>query len=730
MSDIKDFVIEDGVLKEYTGNGGDVVIPEGVTSIGEKAFIDCLSLTSVTIPEGVTSIGPLAFFDCSGLRCVVIPGSVTSIGYSAFNGCSSLTSMTIPKGVTIIESGTFNSCSSLTSMTIPEGVTSIGDYAFFDCRNITSLSIPKSVKKFGTHVFSELLCSEVPARERKKKAIQIVDAKIKGEQIFDVIYESYLKYILAHKKEWFDEPCGNARLVIQLLMREKRIKITEIDGLIERVSQLNDPELLNQLMAYQTENFQFEDYEHQADKEFRKIEKEAELRADVTSHKYINAMWTFGRKEPLVKSFKDTGKVVTFPEQIKNTIITGIADKFEFKSDMEKPRETVEEVVIPEGYTCIGVEAFRGCINLKRITIPTSMMHIGNYAFSGCNNIKEIYYRGDLRSWIATNRSDWNDSPMRLGAMLYCDGDLVKGDLVIPEGVTSIEDGTFWACNSLTSVIIPEGVVSIGEAAFGCCGVLTSVTIPESVTSIGNGAFYGCSALTNVTIPKGITSIRYRTYCGCSSLNSVTIPNSVTIIEKEAFYHCEKLSNATIPTELKSIMDSAFEGCKNLRSMELPKSVSTIGFRAFAESGIKVLIVRSESLSLKDTRCMTGCRNYVIYAPKGSRASQYIPDRTLPLESLDELTSTDSTSAQKVAGDSLSGLTFVVTGDLASYPDRADLKTFIESSGGRLTGSISGKTDYLIANDQSSGTTKLQKARQLGVKIIDEEAFLKMAGLK
>ena len=91
MSNINDFAIENGELKKYKGQGGDVVIPEGVTSIGGEAFKYCSSLTSVVIPKGVKSIGNWAFSGCSSLASVVIPEGVTSIGDSAFNGCRGLT---------------------------------------------------------------------------------------------------------------------------------------------------------------------------------------------------------------------------------------------------------------------------------------------------------------------------------------------------------------------------------------------------------------------------------------------------------------------------------------------------------------------------------------------------------------------------------------------------------------------------------------------------------------
>ena len=75
MSDIKDFVIENGVLKKYKGNDAEVVIPDGVTSIGSGVFSECINLTTITIPDSVTSIGDWAFYGCENLTIHAPAGS-------------------------------------------------------------------------------------------------------------------------------------------------------------------------------------------------------------------------------------------------------------------------------------------------------------------------------------------------------------------------------------------------------------------------------------------------------------------------------------------------------------------------------------------------------------------------------------------------------------------------------------------------------------------------------
>ncbi|MBQ7913762.1 MAG: InlB B-repeat-containing protein, partial [Clostridia bacterium] len=123
-------------LREVTLTGGD---------IGNNAFYNCSSLTSIEIPNGVTSIDSYAFYNCSSLTSIEIPDDVTSIGSYAFSYCSSLTGVVIGDSVTSIGGSAFYNCSSLTSIEIPDSVTSIGGSAFYNCSSLTSIEIPDSV---------------------------------------------------------------------------------------------------------------------------------------------------------------------------------------------------------------------------------------------------------------------------------------------------------------------------------------------------------------------------------------------------------------------------------------------------------------------------------------------------------------------------------------------------------------------------------------------------------
>jgi len=130
-----------------------ILIPSSVTSIGQSAFSGCSSLTEITIPSSVTNIGQTTFYNCANLTTITIPTSVTSIGESAFDGCTNLSFITIPTGVISIEYGVFRDCSSLTSISIPTNVTSIGQFAFYGCSSLTQFIIPSSMISIGQYAF-------------------------------------------------------------------------------------------------------------------------------------------------------------------------------------------------------------------------------------------------------------------------------------------------------------------------------------------------------------------------------------------------------------------------------------------------------------------------------------------------------------------------------------------------------------------------------------------------
>ena len=167
-SDTRNRVYRNAIQKVEIGNGvtsignsafnncfslSSITIPDGVTSIGNSAFFSCFSLSSITIPDGVTTTGVHTFSSCYSLSSISIPNIVTSIGDSAFAYCYSLSSITIPDGVTSIDNSAFYSCYSLPSITIPNGVTQIGDSAFQSCYSLTLITIPDSVTSISGSAF-------------------------------------------------------------------------------------------------------------------------------------------------------------------------------------------------------------------------------------------------------------------------------------------------------------------------------------------------------------------------------------------------------------------------------------------------------------------------------------------------------------------------------------------------------------------------------------------------
>ena len=223
---------------------------------------------------------------------------------------------------------------------------------------------------------------------------------------------------------------------------------------------------------------------------------------------------------------------------------------------------------------------------------------------------------------------------------------LINLDLSNVTCLTSIGNGAFCDCESLTSVIIPNSVTSIGNFAFFRCESLTSVTIPNSVISIGDKAFSVCESLIvfdvsannknysssddgkilynkdktkliayptatgDVTILDSVTSIGDDAFCGCDSLTSVTIPNSVTSIGTGAFWGCKSLTNVIIPDSVTSIGGWAFCDCESLTSVIIPNSVTSIGDNAFCYCDSLTSVIIPDSVTFHRRQCFLRLRKF------------------------------------------------------------------------------------------------------------------------
>ena len=136
------------------GKTGSITIPDSVTSIGARAFEQCVGLTNLTLSAIVTNIGDRAFFNCTGLSNLTIPDSVTAIGGSAFDSCTGLTNVTLSANVTSLGPYAFCNCVSLTGVILPDSVISIEEGVFSDCSSLTSVTLPGNVTTVGEYSFA------------------------------------------------------------------------------------------------------------------------------------------------------------------------------------------------------------------------------------------------------------------------------------------------------------------------------------------------------------------------------------------------------------------------------------------------------------------------------------------------------------------------------------------------------------------------------------------------
>ena len=237
---------------------------------------------------------------------------------------------------------------------------------------------------------------------------------------------------------------------------------------------------------------------------------------------------------------------------------------------------SLASIKFPKFLRTIQIEALSGCSCLTSITIPKSVQYIKEASFSHCSGLVSIEVEEGNKKYDSRNNCNAIIETSSNSLIVGC------SNTIIPNSITSIGASAFSGCTRLASVIIPNSVTSIARYAFAGCKGLTSITIPNSVTNIGEYAFHDCKELSTVTIGNSVTSIREFAFYQCTGLTSVTIPNSVTTIGESSFGLCSNLTSFTIPEHVTKIENGTFEGCSNLASITIPNSITSIGASAFS----------------------------------------------------------------------------------------------------------------------------------------------------
>ena len=450
-----------------------IVIEEGVTSIGNSAFAYCRGLISITIPDSVTSIGEWAFDGCTSLPSITISSSVTSIGAYAFSKCSSLTSITIPDSVTSIKAyAAFNGCTSLKTISLSCG-SILKRSDFSDQANLVS---------YTSHILTKTAAKAVTCTENGNKEYWTC--------------EHCKKYFLSN-----DTNPETAKAVEQSeFIIPASHKLTKVEAKDATCSESGNKEYWT--CEHCGKYFLSDDTNPET-------AKAVELSETITpALKHKNATTRGASKPDGTKPgysgdryCPDCDKVVEkgytywiednltwklYEDGTLNISGTGAMKNYGYSNNRSPVfwNTDVTSIVIEEGVTSIGNEAFHLCRNLISITIPKTLKSIGNNAFYDCTSLTSVTIPGNVES-------------IGESAFYYCDN---LTDVTLQDGVKSIGDAAFIWCNNLTNIVLPNSVTSIGYYAFKDCTSLTSITIPDSVTSIGNDAFYNCSSLKTISL--------------------------------------------------------------------------------------------------------------------------------------------------------------------------------------------------------------------------------------
>ena len=519
----------------------EIVIPNGVESIGYSQFLGFSQLTSVEIPDTVTAIKNAAFYGCSNLEEIIIPNSVTTIGTQAFAFCSKITSIIIPDSVQSIGSNAFQGCSSLESITIPF----TGDKVH---SKIDSQQYPFGYI-FGTTSYEG--SSAIQQRYRQITSLTSSETYYIPTSLREVVLSgvSYIPYGSFYNCTFDIIICNNTKTTILssdslLYYKGNNIVLPSSITIIESSA-------------------------------FNSCSNLTNLYYNGTIENWFNISFGNASANPMSK--------------VTNFYILDEDGTVEYKGNKYS---NISEIIIPDVVQTIGSYQITGLTDLTNLTIPSSVKTIGTDAFGGCSNLNNIYYDGTLEDWCKISFASAKSNPLYYASNLYIldeYGEVTHNgknyslvtDIVIPNAITSIGNYQFYNFVSLESVTMQSGITSIGSYAFYNCSSITTISLPNSVKSIGTYAFYNCADLESFEFGNGVQTIGNYAFKNCVSLNNVVIGNAVQSIGTSAFEQCTNIISVIIGVSVTTIGNYAFKDCASLSTIVISNSVNSIGSNAF-----------------------------------------------------------------------------------------------------------------------------------------------------
>ncbi len=463
---MSDFVIENGVLTAYTGEcygGGeedrvDLVIPDGVTTIGARVFQRNSRIKSVVIPDSVAVIGAEAFDGCPDIKKIVMGAGVRQIGEYAFRryggfeqdlsvfakdiaswceiafdnayanpltyadkfyiGDELAEHLVIPDTVSRIPNLAFGNCVTFKTVTIGSSVKEIGALAFSGCKRLYKVELPDNGLTIGMNAFAS--CLSLTTLTIPPSTAGYVDAVMNTQKTVEIINRSALD--------------------IQPNVHTESTVVHNGDSMVK-----------------QQDDFLFFTKDGQS---------------------YL------------------LGYIGTEPHIVCPDAYNGEA--YHLYQYAFVCNDVVQSIELGDGVLSIEDGAFDGCKNLQRIAIGRGVCRIGQTIFAGCNQLSFVSISEDN----ATYRSSGNCIIEKASNTLI----VGCGSSGLAEGVTAIGEKAFYQCAALKNIALCDTVVHIGNNAFWGCENLETVTLPDGLQTIGMGAFVNCVKL-QITIPDSVVSI-------------------------------------------------------------------------------------------------------------------------------------------------------------------------------------------------------------------------------